>query len=148
MNYLYLVFVQQVAWWHQLQRERDSKGRIIATIEDLQMACDLLFETIVLKVDELDGSLRQFFENLKDYVAVNGENYEFGQREIRQALRVSQSGLQRYFEDLQKLEYIHQIGGSKYRGYRYKISFWDDYKALRSRVKSQINEQIQQIKLP
>ena len=37
------------------------------------MTCEwrvsVLFESIVLKVDELDGSLRQFFENIKKYVS-------------------------------------------------------------------------------
>lgn len=53
----------------------------------------MLFETIVLKVDELDGSLRQFYEQLKDYVSnqEEKERYCFGRREIRQALGVRKS---------------------------------------------------------
>ncbi|NJO90474.1 MAG: hypothetical protein HC831_17090 [Chloroflexia bacterium] len=46
-----------------------------------------------MKVDELDGSLRQFFEQLKEHILQkeNPQNYEFTQREIRQALNLSKS---------------------------------------------------------
>ena len=37
------------------------------TPADLQAACDILFESIILKVGELDGSFRQFFEKLKGF---------------------------------------------------------------------------------
>jgi DNA primase len=35
------------------------------------------------------------------------ETYSFGQREVRQALNVSKSQLQRYINDLLSLEYIY-----------------------------------------
>jgi 5S rRNA maturation endonuclease (ribonuclease M5) len=144
LNQLYLVFVQQVAWWHQLQRERDNEGRIIATLEDLQTACNLLFETIVLKGDELDGSLRQFFEQLKKYLEDN-DLEAFTQREIRQAFRLSKTGLHRYLRDLSSLEYIQQVGGNKYQGFKYRIAYWDDYKALRKQIQGQLDEQIKSL---
>jgi DNA primase len=142
LNQLYLVFVQQVTWWHQLQRERDNQGRIIATLEDLQTACNLLFETIVLKVDELDGSLRQFFEQLKKYLEDN-DLEAFTQREIRQAFRLSKTGLHRYLRDLNSLEYIRQASSNKSKGYQYEIVYWDDYKALRRKIKAELQAQIQ-----
>jgi DNA primase len=147
LNQLYLVFVQQVAWWHQLQRTRDEQGRIIATLEDLQMACNLLFETIVLKVDELDGSLRQFFERLKEYLS-NQDQEIFGRREIRQGLKVSKSSVQRYLKDLEDLEYVRLVNVNKYQGFQYKIVFWDDYQALRSKLKSHLSEQISKLSDP
>ena len=49
------------------QRNRALKNdKLITQIEDLQQATEVLFESIILKVDELDGSLRQFFEKLKN----------------------------------------------------------------------------------
>jgi hypothetical protein len=63
-----------------------------------------MFESILLKVDELDGSLRLFYENLKDYVEATGkdhhETYSFSQREIRQALNISKTQLHRYLRAL------------------------------------------------
>ncbi len=89
-----------------------------------------MFESILLKIDELDGSLRQFYERLKGYIKGMGgdhyDTYSFGQREVRMALNVSKSQLQRYIYDLLSLEYIAMSGGYINRGYRYRIVYWDD----------------------
>ena len=47
------------------------------------------------------------------------------QREVRHALNISKSQLQRYTNDLVELEYLQQIGGYQNRGYKYKILWWD-----------------------
>jgi DNA primase len=146
LNQLYQDFVSQVVWWHQYQRKKDAKGRIIATPSDLQAAAALMFDSIVLKVDELDGSLRQFFELLKEYVLKQGEDYRFGQLEIRHSLHVSKSTLQRHLKDLQDLEYIQLSGGSQVRGYRYQIVYWDNYQALRTDIKNSLQSQIDDLK--
>ena len=57
LNELYQSFVRQVTLLNQFQRKRDNKGRLVAEVDDLRVACEVLFESIVLKVDELDGSL-------------------------------------------------------------------------------------------
>ena len=141
LNELYQSFVRQVTLLNQYQRKRDKQGRLITEKEDLQVACDILFESIVLKVDELDGSLRQFFEKLKKYVKSKGENYEFSQREVRLHFRISKTGMQRYINTLLELEYLMQQGHPN-RGYRYKISYWDDNAGLRERIKRSLKEQL------
>ncbi|MGH1339694.1 MAG: toprim domain-containing protein [Aureispira sp.] len=143
LNYLYLVFVQQVAWWHQYQRERDKEGRIIVSKEDLKLACELLFETIVLKVDELDGSLRQFYERLKEYVQESKKS-TFTRRELRQGLRVSRTSLHRYLNDLESMEYLSKVRGQS-QSYSYQLGYLDDYQALRSRLQGHLQEQIAQL---
>ena len=40
-----------------------------------------MFESIILKVDELDGALRSFYEKLKSYVKKRGNKYEFSRLE-------------------------------------------------------------------
>ena len=86
LNELYQCFVKQITLLNQYQREKDAEGRLITQKEDLEIACEILFESIVLKVDDLeDGSLRQFFEKLKNYVLEKGKHYEFTQREVRLA---------------------------------------------------------------
>ncbi|MEL6393940.1 MAG: hypothetical protein AAFR97_14430, partial [Bacteroidota bacterium] len=68
LNALYQSFVRQIVLLHQYQRKTDHLGRLIAEPSDLQAACDILFDAILLKVDELDGALRYFYERLKTYV--------------------------------------------------------------------------------
>lgn len=151
LNGLYQAFVKQITLLHQYQRKIDAQGRLISDKEDLQIAAEIMFESIVLKVDELDGSLRQFYERLKSYVKTKGSNhhesYEFNQREIRHALHVSKSQLQRYLNDLLQLEYIRQAGGHINRGFNYKVMYWDNIAVLRSKVKRHLQGQLDQLEL-
>ncbi len=150
LNDLFQNFIKQIVLLHQCQRKKDDRGRLIAEITDIEMAVNIMFESILLKVDELDGSLRQFFENLKIYLEKNNkgkkENFTFSLREVRQSLHISKTQLYRYICDLQSLEYIQQNGGYTNKGFTYKIVYWDDYKALRDRIKNNLSHQIEQIK--
>jgi len=151
LNGLYQAFVKQITLLHQYQRKQDAQGRLISQKEDLQAAAEIMFESIVLKVDELDGSLRQFYEQLKSYVKTKGnghhESYEFSQREIRHALHISKSQLHRYMQDLIQLEYIRQAGGHINRGFNYKVMYWDNIAAIRAKVKRHLQGQLDQLEL-
>ena len=148
LNELYLAFVKQITIINQYQRKRDAQGRLITQKEDLKTAVTILFESIFLKVDELDGSLRQFFEALKTYLEEkpNAQQYEFTQREVRQALHISKTQLHRYLYELISLEYLQQMGGYQNRGYKYKILWWDDIAKLREDVKQHLKNQIDKLK--
>ena len=145
---LFHAFVNQITLINQYQRKRDAQGRLITEKEDVQTAIEIMFESIILKIDELDGSLRQFYEDLKAYIMKQGEeyqNYQFTQREIRQALKVSKTQLQRYMKDLIELEYISQ-NGTGYKGaFTYKINYWDNIKALRDRIKTELQQQLDKL---
>ena len=141
LNELYQSFVRQVTLLNQFQRERDERGRLITEPEDLRVACRVLFESIVLRVDELDGSLRQFFEDLKAYVKERGRDYEFTRFELRAATGVSKTQQHRYVGRMVALEYLRQRGFAN-RGYRYRIAHWDDQTALRARIREQLDAQI------
>lgn len=145
LNDLYLSFVKQVTLLNQYRRKKDKTGRLITEKEDLQIACNIMFESIVLKVDELDGSLRQFYEQLKQYTKKHPEEETFILREIRQTMRISKTQLHRYINELLELEYLQQSGGHANRGYKYKITYWDDIQALRDKIQSRLQEQIEQL---
>lgn len=150
LNDLYQSFVKQMTLMNQYRRKKDQKGRLVTEKEDLQVAAEIMFDSIVLKIDELDGSLRLFYEQLKEYVKGKGKSYEsysFGQREIRQALHISKSQLQRYIYDLLSLEYIHNAGGHINKGYRYKIVYWDDVAKLKGKVKRHLQGQLDQLEI-
>lgn len=151
LNDLFQSFVKMVTIINQHQRKRDERNRLIAEIEDIETAVAVMFESIVLKVDELDGSLRQFYEQLKAYLQkqYNGthKTAEFTLREIRQGLKASKMQVFRYFNDLQQLEYVKQNGGYANRGYTYKILYWDNYEAMREKIKSSLQQQVKAIKL-
>jgi DNA primase len=144
LNELYQSFVRQITLLNQYQRKKDAKGRLITDKEDLQTACDILFESIILKVDELDGCLRQFFEKLKSYVDSKGKDYEFNRFEVRKATGVSKTQQHYYISRLVDLEYLRQFGFAN-RGYKYKISHWDNMAANRAMIKDELYNQLQEI---
>jgi DNA primase len=151
LNDLYQSFVKQVTLINQYRRSKDNRNRLISQKEDLQTAADIMFESILLKVDELDGSLRLFYEQLKDYVEATGKDhydtYSFSQREIRQALNISKTQLHRYIRALMSLEYLQLSGGHINKGFSYKISYWDNINKIRAKVKRHLQGQLDQLEL-
>jgi DNA primase len=150
LNDLFQGFVKMITILNQYQRKKDERGRLITEISDIETAVAVMFESIVLKVDELDGSLRHFFEQLKNYLEKKyTQNYrqaEFSLREIRQALKTSKTQVFRYTSDLTRLEYIRPCGGYSNKGYTYKICYWDNYEALREKLRLRLDEQVKSLK--
>jgi DNA primase len=137
---LYHAFINQTTLLNQYQRQKDNQGRLITEKEDIQTAIEIMFESIILKIDELDGSLRQFYEDLKGYIMKQGneyQNFQFTQIEIRQALNIKKTRLAHNLNELVELEYIYQYGHSN-RGYSYKIIYWDNLQAMRNRIKNNL----------
>jgi predicted HTH transcriptional regulator len=141
---MYQAVIKQVTFLNQYQRKLTNNNQLITEIEDIEQATEVLFESIILKVDELDGSLRQFFERLKKHVKT--ENEEFLQREIRQIFNISKTQLQRFINYLLELEYIKQSGGYNNKGVKYKIAYWDNHQKLRAEIKDFLYNQIQELK--
>jgi predicted HTH transcriptional regulator len=143
LNNHYQSLVRVITILHQYQRASDEKGRLIAEPQDLQIACDLLFDSFMLKIDDLDSTVRQFFEDLKFYI--KSKNREFTRREIRNALHLNKTQCFRYIDDLIKLEYIRKTGGHSNKGFKYKISCWDDMESLRNQLKRRMIIQLKSI---
>lgn len=144
LNEMYQAVIKQVTFLNQYQRKLTNNNQLITQIEDIEQATEVLFESIILKVDELDGSLRQFFERLKKHVKT--ENQEFILREIRQEFNSSKTQIFRYIQTLLELEYIKQVGGFANKGIKYKISYWDNYQKLRAEIKDFLMLQIEQLR--
>jgi len=144
LNEMYQSVIKQVTFLNQYQRKITNDNRLITEIEDIEQATEILFESIVLKVDELDGSLRQFFERLKKYVKDEGK--EFVLRDVRQHLNISKTQMFRHIQSLTELEYIKQSGGYYNTGIKYRIAYWDNYQKIRSEVKEFLLKQIEQLK--
>jgi len=144
LHELYLSFVRQVALINQYQRVKDERGRLVAEVEDLRVAAEVLFESIVLKVDELDGGVRQFYERLKSWLNGRGSDagLDFTQREVREALHVSRSQCSRFFIRLQSSERITSRYSGNLRKVCYRLDEPDDYARLRKGIKAELFRQI------
>lgn len=148
LNELFQGFIKVVTVLHQYQREQDEKGRLIATKADIRTATELMLSSILLKVDELDGSLREFFERLKAYVEEKAREHDaepsdvdFTRFEVREATGVAKTQQHHTIRRLVELEYLFQSGHAN-RGYRYRIAHWDDHTALKERIKKGLEEQL------
>ncbi len=150
LNDLFQSFIKMITVINQYQRRKDEKGRLITEIQDIETAIDIMFESIVLKVDELDGSLRQFYEKLKTYVEKRGKNTGFSRFEVREATGLGKTQQHHYINKLLELEYLQQYGFAN-RGFTYKIVYWDNYSKLREAIKQNLQTQLydlQQVKKP
>ena len=147
LHELYLSFVRQVCLINQYQRVKDDRGRLVAEVEDLRMAAEVLFECIVLKVDELDGSVRQFYERLKGWLASRpaGSGADFTQREVREALKVSRAQCSRFFARLQNAERITSRYSGNLRKVSYRLDEPDDYVRMRREIKAELFRQIEEL---
>lgn len=145
LNDLFQNFIKIVTLLNQFQRRQTPQKQLIAEIEDIETAIDMIFESIVLKVDELDGSLRQFYEQLKAFILHKSPNYEFNRFEVREATGLGKTQQHHYLSRLVELEYLQQSGFAN-RGFRYKIVHWDNYKKLRERIKNNLQKQIEKLK--
>lgn len=142
LNEMYQSIIRQITYLNQ--RDRQVKdGFLITQVEDLEQATDILFDSIILKIDELDGSLRQFYERLKKYAG--HKDKEFYLRETRLNLNISKTQMFRYIQALRELDYIRPCGGYNNTGFKYKILYWDDYHKLREQIKGQLQRQIKQL---
>jgi hypothetical protein len=111
----------------------------------VKLGIELFFDSIWLKIDELNGPLRAFFEQLKTYVEKQGDReYRFTQGEVRQALNISSAGIKRFMRELVSLEYLCVLSGAKHSGYLYSIEYWDDFKKLKSDIKTTLKKQLDQ----
>ena len=115
---------------------------MVTEIEDVENAVEILFESIILKIDELDGSLRQFFEKLKKAF----EHREFNRFEAMEITGFKKTQLQFYLNELVRLEYLKQIGFAN-KGFKYKISYSDNIQRVRKDLKEAFAKQLQELKL-
>jgi DNA primase len=137
-------FSAQITLIHQHQRTIKD-NYVITEKEDMTLAIDLLFDSIVLKVDELNGSLRDFYERLKTYILEKGKDYEFTRIEVRKALNMSKTKQHQYMNQLLELEYIFQSSGYANKGFRYRIDYWDDNEKLRKQIRESLNKQLSKL---
>jgi hypothetical protein len=144
----YQSLVNKVCLLHQCQRKRDSQNRLIAEIEDMRIAAELLFGSIIIEGEELEPDLRKFYERVKAYVkrkeVDNKEAYGFTMREIRQQLKISKTSCFRFMGELQELEYVKRTGYAN-RGFKYEVVFYDEERSERDKLIADLNTQFEKL---
>ena len=141
LNEMVQSIIKQITILNQYQRKQTNNGKLITEIEDLEQGIEILFESIILKIDELDGSLRQFLEKLKKRF----EQREFNRFEAMEYTGFKKSQLQVYLNELVRLEYLKQKGFVN-KGFTYKIGHSDDIQKVRKELKEHFRVIIDKLK--
>ncbi|CAG0964125.1 DNA primase [Methanosarcinales archaeon] len=149
-NAHYLQFIEAITFVHQYQREvkKDSQGNpfIETTLEDIELANELLKDVLLAKSDELTKACRDFLETLKALL-IKEKKHSFFKNEIREATRINPHTLKKYLQQLSFFGYIKTIGGDKYKaGYEYEITKKDEYTNLKNAVETALDKALQDLK--
>lgn len=147
LNEMFQSIIKQITLLHQYQREIKN-DYLITEIEDIENAVEILFESIILKIDELDGSLRQFFEKLKKHFGEKNRlsDTDFSRFDAMEITGFKKTQLQFYLNELVRLEYLKQIGFAN-KGFKYKISYNDNIQRVRKELKDSFTKQLEELKL-
>ena len=146
-NSHYLQFIESVTFYHQYQRQKkqDESGKryIETTIEDIEIANELLKEVLLAKSDELTKASRRFYEMLRGYLS-REKKESFYSGEIRRAYRMTPATTKRHLRNLVKYGYVKTVGGSKNKGYEYEIE--KEVDDLRNKVTTALDAVLNKIK--
>jgi DNA primase len=141
LNEMFQSIVKQITIVNQNQRTLTKDEKLITEIEDIEAAVEILFESIILKIDELDGSLRQFLEKLKK----SFKDQDFNRFDAMEVTGFKKSQLQVYLNELVRYGYLKQTGHPN-KGFKYKLSYNDDIQKVRDNLKAHFTEQVRRIK--
>lgn len=149
-NAHYLAFIEAVTFYHQYQRESEADSQtgevyISTTLEDIEEASKLMKKILLRKSDQLNGATRDYFEKLKTWLT-NEEKETFMNREIRTQLRIKGTTLRRYHYSLLDVGLIRVKSGKKSTGFQYEIISPDEYKQLKQRIDTILDEVLEQCK--
>ncbi len=146
-NQHYLLFIETVTFYHQYQREKkyDPRGNpyIETTLEDIQIANQLIKDVLLAKSDELTKVTRRFYQTLQTYLQQQNKP-SFYASEIRKAYRMSPATVSRHLYTLMRYGYVKTVGGSRARGYEYEII--TETIDLRTCIDNALDQALQKIK--
>jgi DNA primase len=124
----YLNLILAVAFLHQLQRPVRTHpvlgDYIEATLDDIAIANDLAAELFGASLDELSAPARRLAGQIADYVAARGSGWskiDFGRRELREAIKWSDTRLRVHLGELIRLEYLAPVCGQNGSAFRYRL---------------------------
>jgi predicted transcriptional regulator len=150
-NAHYLQFIEAITFYKQYQKhhhidKETGEEFIETTIEDIQEANELIKEVLLRKSDSLTGACRNHLENLKDYLKKQNQT-QFTNTEIRRNLRVKETTLRRYNNQLLLENYIKKVQNKTTKAYAYEISNPEEYQDLKTTIDTALQQCIAQIHL-
>lgn len=148
-NSHYLQFIEVITFYKQYQREKQydketGEEFIETTIEDIQEANELIVDVLLRKSDTINGACRNHLERLKLYLKENNQT-TFTNAEIRRNLRIKESTLRNYNNQLLLEDYIKRIKKAKTKSYSFEVVDVDEYSNLKEQINNALQNCIAQI---
>jgi hypothetical protein len=151
-----LNFIEAITFYHQYQREQytdkdTGEVYIQSTIEDIQHGYHYMQNVLLRRSDELNGAVRNFYEDLVQVVAHlpspsgEGQGVKFKISDIRQELKLTPRSIQRYLRELIEYGYLHITGGKQRLGYEYELLQGISGQQLKQRMERHIQHIITQL---
>ncbi|MEM7107049.1 MAG: hypothetical protein AAF519_02400 [Bacteroidota bacterium] len=149
-NAHYLAFIEAVTFYHQYQRESEADSQtgemyINTTLEDIQIANQLMKKVLIQKSDPLNEACRKYLEWLKTWLKMEKKS-SFTNKEVRQVIRINPSNQKRYMVQLQDFDYIRKVQGEKGKTHHYEITSLEEYEKLKEGISSILDKIFDQIK--
>ena len=149
-NAHYLQFIEAITFVHQHQRtiKKDNQGNdfIETTLEDIELANELLKDVLLAKSDELTKACRTFLEDVKA-ILIKEKKQSFYKSDIRNAMRINPNNLKHYLQTLHFYGYIQTVGGNKFKGgYEYEITNKLEYQNLQNVVQTSLDKALEEIR--
>ena len=124
-NSHYLQFIEAITFYKQYQREKkydEATGEeyIETSIEDIQEANELITDVLLRKSDTITGATRNHLERLKNYLQEQNQT-TFTNAEIRRNLRIKETTLRRYNNQLLAENYIQRVKKVKTKSYCFEV---------------------------
>jgi DNA primase len=110
----FLNLIEVSAFLHQHQRQRSASGAVIASLADYETAYALAGEVLRETLADVKRPLRDAYRRVQGLVETNGGTVS--RREIREALRVPDSTVRRWLQDLVDFEYLALVQAESERG--------------------------------
>lgn len=120
-----LNFIEAITFYHQYQREQKTDSDtgevfIESTTEDIQNGYEYLKNVLLRRSDELNGAVRNFYENLHQLI-IKKELVKFKISEVRKELGTAPRTIQHYITQLMDYNYLQLVGGKQRTGYEYEL---------------------------
>lgn len=148
---LLLNFIDIITFFFQHQREQitdKNTGEIFIKThpDDIELAFNLLKNSLFRRADELSTSARGFYNWLQKHL-LEAKTNQFTAFDIRKVKPIHPRTLNRYLQELTLFNYLQITGGNKYReGYRYKLTNLNELTGVKKDIENELNKTLEAIR--
>lgn len=142
--------IEAITFYHQYQREQTAdkqtgEVQIETHPDDIENGFKYLRNVLFRRSDELNGAVRDFYENLKEIIE-NQDLQKFKVNDIRTHIKLTPRSIQHYLKELLEYGYLQIISGKQRLGYEYEILSGASESQLQQSIEDHIKKVMENVK--